>query len=71
LVNEGADGEVKVSMWIENEEKLSGNTCAYVGLWGPKKWKYGGELLYFSSFLIKCGGSVSYLKNGMGPIEGM
>lgn len=61
-----------MSMWMQNEEKVSRQTCAYVGRWGPKDWKYGGELLYVSpSFLIQCGVSMSYLTNGMGPREGL
>ena len=54
------------------KKKVSGQACAYVGRWGPKNWKYGGEFLCFSpSFLIKCGVSVNYLTNGMGPNKGM
>jgi hypothetical protein len=54
------------------KKKVSGQACAYVERWGPKNWKYGGESLYLSpSFLIQYGVNVSYLRNGMGPKEGM
>jgi hypothetical protein len=50
-INEGVDGKMKKSMSRQNEEKLSGQTCAYVGRWGPKNGKYSDEFLYFSSII--------------------
>lgn len=53
----------------EKSERTSVCLCRALG---PKNWKYGGELLYFSpSFPIQCGVSVSYLPNGMGSKDRM
>jgi hypothetical protein len=46
------DDRVERSMLMHNEEKVSGQACAYVERWGPKSWKYGGEVLYFSSIIL-------------------
>jgi hypothetical protein len=68
------DGEMKMSMWMQNEEKRERTNVCLCRELGPEKQevRYSGEFLYLSpSFLIQCGVSVNYLANGMGPKDGL